>query len=121
MNREAHGRPNLELRQVDLCIVGFSLNFLRDNLTADDLAAFLIKREGRLTVELPAVVERVRHAMTENCIVLAREIAVGLHRPGLRNCCVPGRWLNVACVRGGYVPRAAADLVNAYFTNPSSN
>jgi hypothetical protein len=96
----------LELGQVDLWIVGLSLNFLCDDLAADDLAAFLIEREGRLTVELPAVVERVRHSMTKRCIILARKITIGFHRPGLRR--VPSTWISAACAHGEYFPRAVS-------------
>src|SRR5215468_68698 len=56
----------------------------RDDLAADHLTAILIERECRLTVELPAVVERMRHTMTKRSVVLACEIAINLHRPVLR-------------------------------------
>src|SRR5215467_3301569 len=70
-------------------MVGLPLDIFRNDLAADHLTAPLIEREGRLAVELPAVVERMRHAMTKGSVVLACEIAINLHRSGLRAARMP--------------------------------
>ena len=76
-------------------MVGPPLDIFRNDLAADHLTALLIEREGRLAVELPAVVERMRHAMTKGSVVLACEIAINLHRPGLRAARMPATFVNV--------------------------
>jgi hypothetical protein len=79
------GSPHapLQFRQIHLRSVAPSLDLFRDHLPADNLATLLIECQGRLTIELPTVVERLGHSMTKRCIILTGKISISFHPANL--------------------------------------